>query len=70
MEDRIFTVQEACDFLKMTRRGFYDLIKRGEVEAFRIGRDYRITSAAIEDYIRRHIYKPGGEDPEEAGGEG
>ena len=47
-EDRYLTPQEVADYLKIAKNTVYELIKRGELESFRVGRKIRIEATAVE----------------------
>lgn len=51
MNDRPLTVEEAASILKISKYTLYELIKRGEIPAQRIGRQLRIQADALDRYI-------------------
>lgn len=54
MEDiKIYTVAEAIQILKVTRRTFYRYIDAGQVEVVKMGREYRITEKALKNFINK-----------------
>ncbi len=48
----IVTVDELCEMLRIGRNKAYDLLRNGEIKAFRSGRLWIISKAAVEDYVR------------------
>lgn len=48
---KAYTVNEALDILKVTRRTLYRYIKAGQIKVVRIGRSYRITEEALKDFL-------------------
>lgn len=50
--ERLFTVTETCDYLGITRQRVYDLIKTGELRAFRLGSGtFRIPESALDAFL-------------------
>lgn len=50
---RTYTLQEACDVLRITRRTALGLIGRGELVAFKVGPAWRIDTQDLDAYITR-----------------
>ncbi|MCM1276951.1 MAG: helix-turn-helix domain-containing protein [Lachnospiraceae bacterium] len=48
----IVTVDELCEMLRIGRNKAYDLLRNGEVKAFRSGRLWIISKQAVEEYVR------------------
>lgn len=53
MSTRILEIHEIQQILDIGRNKVYDLIRSGEIAAFKIGREWKVTENAIEDYIKR-----------------
>lgn len=51
----IMTTKEACALLKTTRLLLYNLVKAGEIPAFKMGRGWRFERMAIEAWIRKKM---------------
>lgn len=47
------TAQDVADILKIAKNTVYELIKRGEINSYKVGRKVRFTAADVEDYISR-----------------
>lgn len=47
------TTQEVADMLKIAKNTVYELIKRGEINSYRVGRKVRFTLSDVEAYISR-----------------
>ena len=47
----IYTLQEIQELLQVTRRTLYNWIKDGKLKAFKVGKDWRITKEALEEFI-------------------
>ncbi len=50
MDDRSLTPEEVAEELRVSRFTIYDLIKRGELQAFRVGRKMRILRSALDSF--------------------
>lgn len=50
MEDRPLTPEEVAEELRVSRFTVYDLIKRGELQAFRVGRKMRVLSSSLRSF--------------------
>jgi len=49
--DTSFTPQEVADMLKIAKTTVYELIKRGDLNSYRVGNKMRIEMKDIEKYI-------------------
>ena len=49
--DTSFTPQEVADILKIAKTTVYELIKRGDLNSYRVGNKMRIEMKDIEKYI-------------------
>ena len=47
----ILTVTEVAEFLKIPRKTVYQLVRSGELPAFKAGRHWRVTREAVGTYI-------------------
>lgn len=66
-EQSALTPQEVADILKITKNTVYELIKRGELNAYKVGKKLRIDMNDIEAYKNR---ARGPKDPLPASGDG
>lgn len=48
----VYTLKEIEDLLHVTRRTLYNWIKSGQLKAFRIGKEWRVTKDALEEFIQ------------------
>ncbi len=48
----IYTLKEVEDLLQVTRRTLYNWIKDGQLKAFKVGRGWRITKEALEEFTK------------------
>lgn len=49
----LIPVSEVCDRLMISEHVAYNLLRSGELEAFRIGKIWKIPSDSIDKYIRK-----------------
>lgn len=50
-EDVLYTPEEIANKLKLSKYTIYEMIKRGEIPAHRIGRSLRISDSQLETYL-------------------
>jgi putative molybdopterin biosynthesis protein len=48
----VLTATEACQLLRISRPTLRNLIKKGEISAFKIGNHWRIVRTELERYVR------------------
>ena len=48
----IYTLNELEDLLQVTRRTLYNWIKGGKLKAFRVGKEWRVTREALNDFMQ------------------
>ena len=48
-----YTTEEIADLLKVSKLTVYDLIKKGDLRAYRVGRQMRIDAEDLEAYKER-----------------
>ncbi len=53
MHNESFTTEEIAKALKVSKLTVYDLIKKGELQAFRVGRQMRVDAKELENYKSR-----------------
>lgn len=49
----VYTTGEVCEILKLTNRTLYTYIKNGDIKASKIGRSWRITDAALQEFLEQ-----------------
>jgi len=47
----VFTVKECAEKLKVTERTILELIRKKKLRAVKVGREYRITESAINEFL-------------------
>lgn len=48
----VYTLKEIEELLQVTRRTIYNWIKSGKLKAFRIGKEWRVTKEALEEFTQ------------------
>jgi len=51
-DDELLTTQEAAHILRINIKLLYKLIDNGEIKAKRVGRVFRITRTALNNYLQ------------------
>jgi len=51
--DKLYTVQEVASHLRCTRRTIFNMIRRGELSAVRVGGLTRISASQLDAYLTR-----------------
>lgn len=54
MENDILTVEETSEFLKISTKTLYKIIKEKKLKATKIGKNWRITRFDILDYLSKN----------------
>jgi putative molybdopterin biosynthesis protein len=49
---RIYTLKEARNILKVSRRSLYNFIKTGKLRASKVGREWRVSHEDLETLIK------------------
>ena len=52
----VISVEEAMDYMLIGKNKLYELLRAGEIKAFRVGRKWRIPKKSIQDYINKECY--------------
>lgn len=50
-EKKVYTVEEIQDILQVTKRTVYSYIKEGKLKAVKIGKYWRITDKALDEFL-------------------
>ncbi|MEH7402018.1 helix-turn-helix transcriptional regulator [Gottfriedia acidiceleris] len=53
-----YTIEEVSQFLKVSKLTIYDLVKKGELPVFRVGRQMRIAANDLDNYIKNNKTNP------------
>ncbi|MTV24437.1 helix-turn-helix domain-containing protein [Nitriliruptoraceae bacterium ZYF776] len=62
--DRLLTAAEVADQLRVSTMTIYRLIRRGELAAVRVGRNYRVRAGDLERYLADQVVDPASVDLE------
>jgi excisionase family DNA binding protein len=62
MDDRLLTAAEVADQLRVSTMTIYRLIRRGELAAVRVGRNYRVRERDLAAYLEHQVVDPAGVD--------
>ena len=52
MEDKVFTIPEVAEYLKISKSKIYYLVQRNEIPYVRIGRNVRILESDLIAWLR------------------
>lgn len=50
-EIKVYTLDEVADILKLTRRTMYSYVKEGKLKASKIGKYWRVSEKALNEFI-------------------
>ena len=53
MDEKVLTINELQDRLRIGRNQAYKLVAEKKIKAFRTGKRWKITEAALNEYIRK-----------------
>ena len=53
MSTQLFSINDIQDALGIGRNKVYNLLQSGEIAAFKIGREWKVTEEAVEAYISK-----------------
>lgn len=48
---KLYTIEEISEILKVTPRTIYNYIKSGNLKAVKIGKYWRVTDSALQEFI-------------------
>jgi excisionase family DNA binding protein len=57
IDKKYYTVQEVADLLKLHWQSVLTYIKKGELEAVKLGKGYRISQQALDAFIAKRTTK-------------
>ena len=58
MSDHLLTAAEVADQLRVSTMTVYRLIRRGELPAVRVGRNYRVRSGDLAAFLDAQVVDP------------
>lgn len=53
MTDRIYTLDEIAEMLRITRRTLYTYIKEGKLQAVKIGKYWRVSETNLQSFLEK-----------------
>jgi excisionase family DNA binding protein len=62
MDAPLLTAGEVADRLRVSTMTIYRLIRRGELPAVRVGRNYRVRASDLEAYLDAQVVDPASVD--------
>lgn len=57
MENEIMRFEEVMEFLNVGKNTLYTLLNSGEINAFKIGKVWKIPKKSVEEYVNRKVQK-------------
>lgn len=60
--NKLLTVNEVANILRVSNMTVYRLVKGGQIPAIRVGKNYRIKESDVNDYLNRGSQGAGGTD--------
>lgn len=51
--NEILTIEELCKILKIGRNRAYELLEKGEIKGFRLGKPWKIPRTSLENYLKK-----------------
>lgn len=48
---KVYTLDEVADILKVTKRTLYNYVKEGKLQAFKMGKYWRITDDKLQAFL-------------------
>lgn len=62
MSDRLLTAAEVAEHLRVSTMTIYRLVRRGELPAVRVGRNYRVRESDLTAYLEGQVVDPASVD--------
>jgi excisionase family DNA binding protein len=62
---KFFTSTEVADILKMNPQVITRKLQAGEIEGYKLGKDWRVSEAQLMQFLERHSNQRAGRSPEE-----
>ncbi len=54
MKDKLLTIQEVADYLRLNRFTVYRLAERGDLPGFKVTDQWRFKSGEVERWLEKH----------------
>lgn len=52
-QDKLYTLREVADYLRVTRQTIYNYVTAKKLKAFKGGKEYRVTEADLQEFIQK-----------------
>lgn len=49
---KLYSIEEVCNYLEIGRNTAYELINQNKIKAKKVGRAYKITENALNEFIK------------------
>lgn len=56
-ENNLLTTKQVATWLNTDEETVRRMARKGQIEAYRVGRDYRFQPAAVQEYLERQLVK-------------
>ena len=53
VDERVYTTQEVAEIIRVHMKTVQRLIRRGELDAFPVGNEYRVTQSALDAFMHK-----------------
>jgi excisionase family DNA binding protein len=60
LDEGLMTIQEACQFARVSRSNLYALLQKGELVSVKLGKSRRIAKAGLVAFLRTCLVRPDG----------
>jgi excisionase family DNA binding protein len=58
VDEQLYTPQEVADYLKVDVRTVYRWLRKGEMNAIRFQREYRVAESDLKEFLDRRRTRP------------
>jgi len=65
LDDGLMTIDEACQFAKVSRSNLYALLQRGQLISVKLGKSRRIAKAGLIAFLSTCLVQPDGSPAEQ-----
>lgn len=52
---KVIGIDELCSILDIGKNTAYELLNEGEIDAFKVGSNWKIVKTAVDEYIKRKV---------------
>lgn len=58
-DPKFLTIAEVASMMRVSKMTVYRLVHNGDLPAVRVGRSFRVTEEAVDEYLRKSFYDAG-----------